>query len=269
MTSTSSPIEPQRHPVAVAVEFEHLDLDGVADRDHLGRMLDPPPRHVGDVQQAVDAAQIQKRAVIGEVLDHALDDLAFLEVLQQRLAFGAVFLFDHGPAGNHHVVAAAVELDDLEFLFLAFEIAGVAHRAHVHQRAGQEGADFADIDRKAALDLAADQALDDLFFLERLLQGAPDAGALGFFTGQPGFSGAVFKRVQGDFDFIAHFHIEHTFLVVKLFERNQPFRLQAGVDHHPIRADGDHKALDDGARLHLLVSQALFKQFGETFTHGL
>jgi hypothetical protein len=36
-------------------------------------MLDALPGHVGDVQQAVDAAQIHEGAVVGEVLDHALD----------------------------------------------------------------------------------------------------------------------------------------------------------------------------------------------------
>ncbi len=95
-------------------------------------MLDPPPGHVGDVQQAVDAAQVQERAVIGEILDHAVHDLAFLQILQQCLPFGAVLLLHHGPPGHHHIVAPAVELDDLEILFLAFQIGGVPHRTHVH-----------------------------------------------------------------------------------------------------------------------------------------
>jgi hypothetical protein len=58
----------------------------------------------------------------------------------RAIALGAVFLFHHGAAGDDHIVALAVELDDLEFLLLAFEVGGVAHRAHIHQRAGQEGA---------------------------------------------------------------------------------------------------------------------------------
>ena len=105
-------------------------------------MLDATPGHVGDVQQAVDAAQVQEGAVVGQVLDHALDLHALFQVLQQELiALGAVLLLDHRAAGHDHVVALAVELDDLEFLLLAFEVGGVAHRAHVHQGAGEEGAD--------------------------------------------------------------------------------------------------------------------------------
>jgi hypothetical protein len=53
-------------------------------------MLDTLPGHVGDVQQAIDATQIDERAVIGEVLDDTLDLLAFLQRFQQSFALGAV-----------------------------------------------------------------------------------------------------------------------------------------------------------------------------------
>ena len=39
---------------------------------------------------------------------------------------------DDRSARNHDVVALAVQLDDLELEVLAFEVGGVAHRAHVH-----------------------------------------------------------------------------------------------------------------------------------------
>ena len=43
-------------------------------------MVDALPAHVGDVQQAVDAAEVDERAVVGDVLDHAFEDLAFLQL---------------------------------------------------------------------------------------------------------------------------------------------------------------------------------------------
>ena len=68
------------------VEADDLDRDGLADLEGFGRVVDAAPRDVGDVQQAVDAAEIDERAVIGDVLDDAVEDLAFLEVGDQ---FGA------------------------------------------------------------------------------------------------------------------------------------------------------------------------------------
>ena len=54
--------------------------------DHLAGMADALPAHVGDVQQAVDAAQVDERAEVGDVLDHALADLADFELLEQGFA---------------------------------------------------------------------------------------------------------------------------------------------------------------------------------------
>ena len=39
---------------------------------------------------------------------------SLLQAFEQRLALGRVLLLYHRPARDHHIVAAAVELDDLE-----------------------------------------------------------------------------------------------------------------------------------------------------------
>ena len=61
----------ERDALGLAVEADHLDVDRLADMQHLGRMVDPAPGDVGDVQQAVEAAEIDEGAVVGDVLDHA------------------------------------------------------------------------------------------------------------------------------------------------------------------------------------------------------
>ena len=261
-------LQAQRHAVALAVELEHLDLDLVADVEDLGRMLDTLPGHVGDVQQAIDTTEVHEGAVVGQVLDHALDDHAFLQVLEQGLALGAVFLLHHGAAGHHHVVALLVELDDLELEFLALEVGGVTHRAHIDQGARQEGADVLDVDGEAALDLAADHAGDRLVVLEGLLQLLPGAGALGLLAGQPGFTEAVLDGVQGHVDLVADVHFQLALFVVELFDGDDALGLEAGVDHDHVRADIDHGSGNDGTRLHLLVGKTLFEQFSKAFAHG-
>ena len=79
-------------------------------------MVDAPPGDVGDVQQPVDAAEIDKSAVIGNVLDHTIENLAFFEAGDQlRALLGAAFL-EHRAARNDDVAARAVHLEDLEGL---------------------------------------------------------------------------------------------------------------------------------------------------------
>ena len=75
-------LEAERDALGLGVVLEDLDGDLVADLEELGRVVDAAPAHVGDVEQAVDAAEVDERAVLGDVLDDALDDLALLEGLE-------------------------------------------------------------------------------------------------------------------------------------------------------------------------------------------
>src|SRR4029450_13754306 len=97
-------------------DLDDLDLHGLADGEHFGRVIDPAPGDIGDVQQAVDAAEIDERTVIGDVLDHAVNDLTLFEVLHQFLALLGASLFEHRAARHHDVAAAAIHFEDLERL---------------------------------------------------------------------------------------------------------------------------------------------------------
>ena len=67
----------------LAIDVQDLHLDFLIDRHHLRRVADAAPAHVGDVQQAVDAPQVDERAELGDVLDRALADLAGFQLGQQ------------------------------------------------------------------------------------------------------------------------------------------------------------------------------------------
>src|SRR5690606_34592066 len=85
------------------VDANDLNGDGVTDVDHFARVVDPLVAHIGDVEQAVDAAEVHEGAVIGDVLHHTFAHLAFGELVDQFAAlFGAGF-FQHGAARNDDV----------------------------------------------------------------------------------------------------------------------------------------------------------------------
>ena len=91
-------LETQRHTVALAIELEDFDIHFLANFYDLARVLDTLPGHIGNVQQPVDTTEVYKRAVVGQVLDHALHGLAFLQVFKQFLALRTVGGFHHRPA---------------------------------------------------------------------------------------------------------------------------------------------------------------------------
>src|SRR6202165_3875894 len=103
----------ERDAVGLVVDLDDLHLHGLADGQHFGRVIDPAPGDIGDMQQAVDAAEIDERTVIGDVLDDAVDDLALFEILHQLLALFGSGLFQHGTARHHDVAAAATHLAGL------------------------------------------------------------------------------------------------------------------------------------------------------------
>ena len=71
----------ERDAVGFLVDANDLNLDLLADGQDFRRMVDAAPCHVGHVQQAVDAAEVNERTVVGDVLDDAVNNLAFFEVL--------------------------------------------------------------------------------------------------------------------------------------------------------------------------------------------
>ena len=102
-------------------------------------MVDAPPRDVGHVQQAVDAAEVHERAVVGEVLDGSLDDLALREVGDDFVTLLGAALFQHGSARDDDIAAPAIDLENLERLRDVHEWRDVPDRADVDLAPRQEG----------------------------------------------------------------------------------------------------------------------------------
>ena len=63
----------QRNTVFLAVKLENFDINLITHRNDFAWVFDAFPSHIGDVQQTVHAAQINKRAVIGEVFNHTFN----------------------------------------------------------------------------------------------------------------------------------------------------------------------------------------------------
>ena len=193
----------ERDALRLGIEADDLHLDGLADMQRFGRMVDAPPGDVGDMQQAIDAAEIDEGAVIGDVLDHAVEDLAFLEAGDQLRARLGAALLEHGAARDDDVAARAVHLEDLEGLRRAHQRGDVAHRADIDLAARQEGDGAVEIDGEAALDAAEDDAGDALIGLEALLEQGPGLLAPRLLARELRLAVLVFHPLEIDLDGVA------------------------------------------------------------------
>ena len=227
------------------VDLDDLNLDGLANRQDLGRVVNPAPCHVGDVQQAVNTAQINERTVFGDVLDHTIDGLTFGQVAND---FGALFgtgLFEDRTARYHDVATTAVHLEDLERLLETHERARVAHGADVDLAAGQERNCAAEVDGEATFDTAKDRAFDTLFCSIGFFQTIPGFLTAGHFAADDSFATRVFDLAKENFDFVANFDFGGFAGISKFFQINAAFHFVADVDDGLARFDSDHLAFDD------------------------
>ena len=247
----------------LVVDLDDAHLDLLADGQHLGRMVDAPPGDVGDMQQAVDAAEVDERAVVGDVLDRAVDHLAFGEVGDDLVALLGAALLEHGAARDDDVAAAAIHLQDLERLRHVHQRRDVAHRADVDLAARQEGDRAVEIDGEAALDLVEDDAFDLLVLLEGLLELDPALFAARLVARDDGLAERVLDALEIDLDLVADAGRGIAAVIGEFLEGDAAFRLQADVDDGHVLFDGDDPALDDRALEGLVVAVGLVEKRGE------
>jgi hypothetical protein len=262
-------LDAQGDAVRLVVDLDDLHLDRLTDRYDLGRMVHAPPGHVGDVQQAVDAAEIHEGAVLGDVLDHAVDDLALFEVGHELGALLGAALFENRAAGHHDVAAAAVHLEDLERLRHAHERGDVAHGADVHLRAGQERHGAVEVDRVAALHLVEDHAVDALLGLEGLFELHPRLFAPGLVAGDDGLAQRILDALHVDLDLVADLDRLVAVGTGEFLEGDASLGLGADIDDRDVLFDRDHLALHDRAFADLVREEGFFEQGREIFTARL
>ena len=260
-------LEAQRNARTLAVELEDAHFDFLADLHDFGRMLDALPRHVGDVQQAIDAAEIDECAVVGEVLDRALHDRAFLQVVHQRAALGGEFLLHDGAARHDHVVALLVELDDLEFERLVSRYAVSRTGRTSTSEPGRNARTFSSSTVKPPFTRPVMMPVTISDSLNAFSRRVQVRARLAFSRDSRVFAVAVFDGIQRHFDFIAGDDFDLAALIAELVEGDDGFGLEADVHDDHVVAYADDPAGEDHAWANALIRQALFEHLAERFGH--
>ena len=254
-------LESERDAFFLQVDIEDDHFDFLADREHLGRMVDAAPAHIGDMQQAVHPLQVDERAEVGDVLDDALAHLADLDFRKQLLLLLAPAVLQQFPAGQDDVATILVDLKDLELELLVQKIVRVANRQDIELGAGQERVD-ADIHDHAAFDAALDDAFDEPAFLTGFKNAIPAALLLGLGLAEDDHAVIVFESFEQHFHVVADMDLGD---IPELGGRNDAFGLVADV-HEDFRGpDFENLALDDGAFGEILEGILVHLRHGGVF----
>src|SRR5215203_310496 len=93
----------ERDAFALAIEFEDFDLNVIAYSKQFVRILQTSPRHVRHMQETIDASEIDKCAVVGEVFDLTFDHDVFFNLLECLIFPAGVLLFDNRLPREHDI----------------------------------------------------------------------------------------------------------------------------------------------------------------------
>src|SRR5581483_7463302 len=261
-------LEAERDALLVFVELEHLHLDLVAHVDQVAGMREAAPTHVGDVQQAINAAQINERAVVRKVLHRAGEDGALAQVLHGGGTLGVLLFFEQFLAAHHHIAALLVQFDDPNIDLLTEIAVQVTDRANLKLRAGQKRLE-PDVDSQATFDAADHSALYGCLLVGSLLNRVPYAQALRPLVAHE-IATLRLLALDHHVDHIAGVELDGTGMVHHLVKGHQPLRLKAHVDHQMLFRLLDHRAGNqlvavclDGGSLSGLLALKRFEGRGE------
>src|SRR5207249_2153952 len=251
----------ERDAARLAIEVQHDHLDLVADLEDLRRVPHAAPAHVGDVQEPVDAAQVDERAVVRDVLHGARERHALREDLERVLLLLLALLLEDRPPGEHDVAAAPVQLDHLRADRLPDHRGEVLHGPEVHLRAGEEGL-HAHVHRQAALDDLHDPALDRQPLVVGLSDRVPHLDLVGLVLREDDQPLGVLLRLEVDLDVVAD--LGELAVTMKLLDGDRALALVADV-HEDLRRGH----LDDAAPYDLALLELAGGPLVEPVVHPL
>ena len=217
-------------------------------------MVDVLPRQLGNVDQAVNTAQINECAEIDDGGHDAFANLALLELGQEGLAHFGLGLFEVLATGEHHIVAVLVELEDLGLDGLADVRGQVADATHFDQGCRQE-ATQTDVDDETTLDSFDNGAFDNAIGFFDLLDVAPSTLVLCALLGQNQTAFLVFLGDDKSLNSVADlddFVRINVLLDGKLAGGNDALSLVADVEQDLVVID-----LDDGTFDQITITEVL------------
>src|SRR6266568_668659 len=101
-------LEAEADLAGLGIDLDDLHIDHVANLDDLGWIAHAAVAHLADVQQAIDAADIDERAVIHHAGHAAAADLAFGQLGEHFLAGFFLFALDDVAAADDEVFLFAI-----------------------------------------------------------------------------------------------------------------------------------------------------------------
>src|ERR1700723_3416814 len=101
-----------RDTLLLGVNLKNFDLDLLAYRKHVFRLVDPAPGDLTHMEQRIHTAYIHERSIASEAAHLAVHRFALFELTVPALFGGTLFLFRENATVHHHVFFGDFQFDD-------------------------------------------------------------------------------------------------------------------------------------------------------------
>src|SRR5690606_7639105 len=198
--------------------------------------------------------------VIGDVLNNAVNNLAFFKVLNYFRTLLSTGLFKNCTTGNNDVAATLVHLEDFKWLCVVHQRCNVADWTDVNLRTWKECNCAVEINGEATLDLIEDNAFNALASFELSFELDPALFAASLLARKYSFAECVFDALNVNFYFVANLKSAVLRLCTKFLQRNAAFDLQANVNDCNVLFDGRYDTLGYIAFSKIVGSEGFFEK---------
>ena len=167
-------------------------------------MLDAAPRQLGDVDHAINAADVYECAVRSQGLHGTGVLVANFDLAPNLLSSSATLFLLYRTDGTNHALALTVDLGDAETCSLTYQLAQRLALRDTGLRSRDEYADAKCVSNNAALVLFVNLALDDGLIFLCVLDGLPALHLVYALLGQYNGALCVVYANNNSFDVVAY-----------------------------------------------------------------
>ena len=204
-------------------------------------MSEAAPGHIGDVEQAIHAIEIDERAEVGEIFYCAGHPVADVHAFHEFLPLFAALLLDDLASAEHDVFPAGVDLNDLKIVRVPNELLQIFWRNDVDLRCRQKRL-HTDVHHQTAFHHRFYLAFNQAITLENMHNFVPVLAVSGFFLREHDHALVVFEPLEQHVHFVAHFE---RIDIIKFRSRNDALGFVSDVNQHLARANFKYASLDD------------------------
>src|SRR6185295_12795818 len=149
---------------SVRIDFLDPDLHLLTEGQNLLGVLDPLPAQLADVDQTVDAAQVDERAEVLQAADDALARLPDFELGQQLFLGLGLFALEHSSAAEHQVALFGIGFGHHAVELLTDELGEVFDPIDRNLAGRNKSAQLVDLALEPAFVVPGNACLDDHAF---------------------------------------------------------------------------------------------------------